>query len=336
MKLLFLSHWYPVPPDNGGKLRVYHLANGLARKHEVTLVSVTPYVDGPLAERDELLDRCAQNIVFRKPVTSGWSTVQLATNWGPLPKRLWTLFSSIKPTRVRDANDPEFVALLSRLKQEQNYDAVWVSMDFMGENARRAGFERIVLDVVDLDSLSYLSVLRARGWYKSKALHYGEFAKIWLYERRLPHRYWRLVVCRQDDVGFFEGSEDRVHVVPNGVATFEPTPPDREQPGELMFVGTLHYEPNIDAILLPLHLAADSAAASGRTARRRRPQARAGGCCTSQWAYCRSRWDRTGRYAVLRVGLCRGGADPLRGRNAAQDSGRLGPWQSGCIHTDRY
>lgn len=39
MKVLFLSTWFPYPPDNGSKLRVYHLLQGLARKHEVHLLS---------------------------------------------------------------------------------------------------------------------------------------------------------------------------------------------------------------------------------------------------------------------------------------------------------
>lgn len=39
MKLLFLSTWFPYPPDNGSKLRVYHLLRSLAERHEVTLLS---------------------------------------------------------------------------------------------------------------------------------------------------------------------------------------------------------------------------------------------------------------------------------------------------------
>lgn len=228
---------------------MYHLANGLARKHEVTLVSVAyPHFDGPAIENDPLFDRCVRNVVFKKSVRNRWSLAHLATNWGPLSQRVWTLLSSFRPARIRDANDPELVALLRNIRQEGEYDAVWVSMDFMGEIAQRAGFDRIVLDLVDIDSLSYSSILRQRGWYTSKPLHYGELAKIWLHEKRLPRRFWRLVVCRPEDVGFFGGCEDRIYVVPNGVAEFEPTSPAQEKPGQLLFVGTLHYQPNVDAV----------------------------------------------------------------------------------------
>lgn len=35
MRILFLSAWYPYPPDNGSKIRVYHLLRALAARHEV-------------------------------------------------------------------------------------------------------------------------------------------------------------------------------------------------------------------------------------------------------------------------------------------------------------
>jgi polysaccharide biosynthesis protein PslH len=39
LRILYLSTWFPHPPDNGSKLRVYHLLGALARHHAVTLVS---------------------------------------------------------------------------------------------------------------------------------------------------------------------------------------------------------------------------------------------------------------------------------------------------------
>ena len=41
MRILFLSNWFPFPPDNGSKIRIFNLINGLARQNEVTLISFT-------------------------------------------------------------------------------------------------------------------------------------------------------------------------------------------------------------------------------------------------------------------------------------------------------
>jgi glycosyltransferase involved in cell wall biosynthesis len=44
MRILFLSRWFPWPPANGSKLRIYNLLRGLAPHHEITLLS---FVDQP-------------------------------------------------------------------------------------------------------------------------------------------------------------------------------------------------------------------------------------------------------------------------------------------------
>lgn len=39
MKILFLSSWFPYPPMNGAKIRIYNLIRELAKKHDITLLS---------------------------------------------------------------------------------------------------------------------------------------------------------------------------------------------------------------------------------------------------------------------------------------------------------
>ncbi|MCB0207888.1 MAG: glycosyltransferase [Anaerolineae bacterium] len=39
MNILFLSRWFPYPPSNGSKLRIYNLLRGLAQDHTITLIS---------------------------------------------------------------------------------------------------------------------------------------------------------------------------------------------------------------------------------------------------------------------------------------------------------
>lgn len=39
MRILFISTWFPYPPDNGSKLRVAHLLKALTKKHEVSLLA---------------------------------------------------------------------------------------------------------------------------------------------------------------------------------------------------------------------------------------------------------------------------------------------------------
>jgi hypothetical protein len=39
MNILFLSSWFPYPPDNGSKIRIYNILKGLASNNAVTLIS---------------------------------------------------------------------------------------------------------------------------------------------------------------------------------------------------------------------------------------------------------------------------------------------------------
>ncbi len=39
MLILFLSRWFPFPPDNGARIRVFNLIKSLAKYHQVDLIS---------------------------------------------------------------------------------------------------------------------------------------------------------------------------------------------------------------------------------------------------------------------------------------------------------
>jgi len=41
MRILFLSGWFPYPPDNGARMRVLNLLKYLSRQHEITLLAFT-------------------------------------------------------------------------------------------------------------------------------------------------------------------------------------------------------------------------------------------------------------------------------------------------------
>ena len=54
MRVLFISRWYPYPPDNGSRIRVFNLIQQLSRQHEITLLSFAqePVSPARLAEME--------------------------------------------------------------------------------------------------------------------------------------------------------------------------------------------------------------------------------------------------------------------------------------------
>src|SRR5262245_14665899 len=60
LHILFLSAWFPYPPVNGSKLRVYHLLRQLAARHEVVLLS---FVDARTDAPDDVAVRSLCRVV---------------------------------------------------------------------------------------------------------------------------------------------------------------------------------------------------------------------------------------------------------------------------------
>ncbi|HZR01222.1 MAG TPA: glycosyltransferase [Chloroflexota bacterium] len=52
MKILFLSRWFPYPPDNGSKIRIFNILRQLSAAHDVSLVS---FADDPASVEDAAL-----------------------------------------------------------------------------------------------------------------------------------------------------------------------------------------------------------------------------------------------------------------------------------------
>ena len=72
MKILFLSFWYPYPPGNGSKIRIYNLLRILAQQHEIHLIT---FNDEPnrKPDTDALLKLCKQVVVVPRKLFNPWS-----------------------------------------------------------------------------------------------------------------------------------------------------------------------------------------------------------------------------------------------------------------------
>lgn len=247
MNLLFVSQQLPWPLDNGTALRVYHLLQWLAERHRVTLVTLVE--EWKTADESFPLWQRLERVHAVSRLTCAFNWTRRFEHHPPLPDRLKALVSSPVPNFGRRWYSPQLLDLLKELHATQTFDAVWVERSYLAEMVRSAGFRRVIVDVDDIESTAFFRVLRQAPGYLSKPVHYAEWAKGHLYERvLLPLRFERLLVCKEADRRFFvPGARHKVFVVPNGIRSFPPCDPADEAPGEILFVGSLEYPPNIDA-----------------------------------------------------------------------------------------
>jgi polysaccharide biosynthesis protein PslH len=229
-------------------MRNYQLIAGLAGEHRVTLVTFSRPEVGRNSRFDKLRDMC-EDIIEVPQATCAFSLTFRYEDWiGPFT-RLGALLSSREPRQIRRWRSTEFVDMLRRLRAIGD-DVVVASRPALAEMARDAGFSRILVDLPDLESELVHRDLTAGSWYKSKPIDWAEAVKLRAYDARLPSRFWRVSVCKEEDRRHFGRVPPKnVVVVPNGTEPHSATPQADEVPGEILFVGGLFYPPNIDAVL---------------------------------------------------------------------------------------
>ncbi len=244
-RVLFLSSGYPWPLDNGAVMRTFHVVSALAEQHRVTMVALrrngaTGAPHSPLhalCERFIVLDN--GQVIDRAGGPYGL--------WRPLSHRLRDVLTTGLPAGVRRWWSDSLLETLTRLQKTDEYDVVWAERPAQAEVARRAGLRNIVVDLVDRDSEAVGRTLRHEGWYRSQSLHQLDWRRLQRYEASLPTRFSHVVVCKQDDREFL-GNQPNVSVVPNGVSARPATDPEMSRGHEMLFVGTMGYEPNADAV----------------------------------------------------------------------------------------
>jgi glycosyltransferase involved in cell wall biosynthesis len=237
MRILFLSTWYPYPPDNGSRIRVFNLVKRLARHHEVALLS---FARGPVSK-----ERLTEMESYCRPVH--------AVPYKEFsPNRLKALlgFLSSRPRSVVDTYSREMQVLVEQVRSSESFDVVVASQAgaapyaLLLSQAPRV-FEEVELAVIYERFASQRSLLsRARSgltWWKMSRFM----------DRLLRDFQGCTVVSEQerDLLARVVPEYGSVAVVPNGVdleensGDFGPPGPDT-----LVYSGALTYGANFDAM----------------------------------------------------------------------------------------
>lgn len=245
--VLFVLSQPPWPATTGGRQRAFHLIDGLAARSRVTLLVITrePFPHEHEAEYRRMRPDIELTVVRMSP--ADFTPAERLQPWAPVGARLGALVRSRLPSHIQAWQSPRVLDALRGIDLSR-FEGIWVTRPFMAELMRARGATRFVVDVDNLESIYQARELEQRPFYLSKPLHHAEWFKTWLYERSLARRYWRLAVCKAEDRAFFGPNGHNVFVVPNGVDDCEPSPASLARENRLLFVGTLTYEPNIDAI----------------------------------------------------------------------------------------
>lgn len=238
MNLLFISAWFPYPPSNGSKLRIYNLIRGLSEHgHRVTLISFTDVPDPDTSGLESLCEA-----VYPIP----WVTGQLSS----FEKKL--AFLSTTPQSFVDTFSQQMADTIKRVVAENRFDAV-IASQIKGATYGRflqglpAIFEEIELGVM------YEQYAAAENL--KRKMRYGlTWGKHRHYMRQVLADFQACTVVSAEEKRFVE---ERLNlpdldcaIIPNGVdvAQYQPFHASAEQ-NRLIYTGSFGFSANYEAMV---------------------------------------------------------------------------------------
>ncbi|MFT7774344.1 TIGR03087 family PEP-CTERM/XrtA system glycosyltransferase [Roseateles sp.] len=243
MKLLFLVHRLPYPPNKGDKVRSYHLLKHLAARHEVHLGS---FIDDPDDEQHVPRVRELCKSLHIAPLNP--RSAKLLSLRGLLSGEALSL------PYYRDAG---LQAWVDETAARVGFDAVVVFSGVMAQYTRGLRGVKTLVDFVDVDSAKWRDYAPEHAWPMSW-LYRREFDKLLGFEQRVAAAAACSFFVTDNEVALFRelspGRDLRLAALGNGVdADFFTPDASRASPFEagelpLVFTGAMDYWPNVDAV----------------------------------------------------------------------------------------
>ncbi len=240
MRILYLTHRLPYPPDRGDRIRSYHTLKWLAAHHDVYLACFAD--EAPKPDSIHFLTSVCTEFYIERLSAKRW----LSAAWSLARGRSITE-GAFRSRRIRRQ--------LRQWTVEAPFDAVIAFCSSMGQYLDtvdgRCG--RRIVDLVDVDS---------EKWAQYSLVHTGlrrlvyrlESTRVRRLERQLASQADAVLCVSEQEAALFRSICPDGHVVAlrNGVDTeyFRPsiTGETDEHAHRCVFVGVLDYQANVDGL----------------------------------------------------------------------------------------
>jgi len=236
MRILYVAHRIPYPPDKGDKIRSFHQVQYLARRNEIWCAF---FVDRP--EDMKYVQVLRQWCAFVAPIPFMRSKAAILGVAG----LLWNA------TATECYYQSKLMArILRQWSAQTEFDAALFFSSGMAQYRDCVTSQRAVLDFCDWDSLKWSDYARHAQGLKSLLCNI-EAGRLRKREAKWIGQLDASVVITDRERTDAPPSVDRerIHVVGNGVdAGPEPTMPACDAPPRIGFVGQMDYPPNVDAV----------------------------------------------------------------------------------------
>lgn len=243
MKILFVCHRIPYPPDKGDKIRSYNILRYLVRKHDVYLGCM---IDEKKDLRSlEVLSSMVKGICFDVV--------------NPFPRKLLSSVAYLhsKPLSVRYFYSRKIQKWIDELLESSKIDAFLCSSSPTAEYVFRSNFKSgskqllKTIDLIDVDSYKWEQYAHRSGGFM-RGVYNLEARYLRKYEEQIATDFHHILLSTKAEQTLFL---ERIHapdtkILMNGVDaeyfsnSFQ-SPMAKNGPA-LAFVGAMDYYPNVD------------------------------------------------------------------------------------------
>jgi sugar transferase (PEP-CTERM/EpsH1 system associated) len=236
MKILFVCHRLPFPPNRGGKIRPFNMIRHLSQKHSVVVASLAES-QRELREGLALRQYCDELIAEVLPTPIRWVQAWKALLAGE-PSSAAYFWSSKLKRRV--------------LGLKRGFDVIFVHCAFVAPYVSHFDDGFRVLDFGDIDSAKWFAYSRSKPFPISLGYRL-EAQRLRNFERRAASHFHHCTVTAQSEMDEFRELNVGVPctLVLNGIdtASFQPAPKNIHDHPVIVFVGRMDYFPNIEGIV---------------------------------------------------------------------------------------
>ena len=239
MRILYLCHRIPYPPNKGDKIRAYHQLTAMGSRHEVDLFTLADHAVDP--NHKAALER------FCRPVT----VIQLDPRWARLRSLPYLLTD--KPLTLPYFHSAELHHRVHEALASRSYDRIFLYCSAMAQYVEEVTGIPMVADLVDVDSDKWRQYA-AKTSFPFSPIYRREARCLSRYERAVCGFSARVVVSTEREAGLLReiARDAEVTVISNGIDT-EYFRPSSYITGTgvptVSFTGDMSYLPNKDAVL---------------------------------------------------------------------------------------
>lgn len=262
MKILYLAHRIPYPPNKGDKIRTFNEIKYLSKDHEIHLLALADNPDD-LKYQDHLKSYCQKVKIIR-----------LNTKAAKIRSMLALLHAT--PLSVRYFYSAAFQKILDKWLDSDRYDAVFCFSSPMAEylfrsletnrllqdrpGVKKADSPVFIMDFCDVDSRKWDQYAQ-RTRFPLKMIYRIEHNRLFAYEKYINQIFDHSVFVSEAEADLFRTLYPQARslaAIPNGVdreffspqAGFAPVElRDKKGQQALVFTGAMDYYANIDGVI---------------------------------------------------------------------------------------